>query len=89
MKVLIKNATLISPSTPFHGTTQDIFIDNGVISKIGNELTADAVETVEIKGLHISSGWVDCFADFCDPGKELKKHLKRALMRRRLEVSPQ
>jgi dihydroorotase len=76
MKVLIKNATLLSPSSPFHGKIQDIFIDNGIISKIGNDLKMDADTTIEINGLHISCGWVDCFANFCDPGQEFKETLE-------------
>jgi len=76
MKVLIKNATLLSPSSPFHGKIQDIFIDNGIISKIGNDLKTDADTTIEINGLHVSCGWVDCFANFCDPGQEFKETLE-------------
>ena len=76
MKVLIKNATLLSPSSPFHGKIQDIFIDNGIISKIGNELKMDADTTIEINGLYSSCGWVDCFANFCDPGQEFKETLE-------------
>lgn len=76
MKVLIKNATLLSPSSPFHGKIQDIFIDNGIISKIGNDLKMDADTTIEINGLHVSCGWVDCFANFCDPGQEFKETLE-------------
>ena len=76
MKVLIKNATLLSPSSPFHGKIQDIFIDNGIISKIGNQLKVDTDETIEIDHLHVSVGWVDCFANFCDPGQEFKETLE-------------
>ncbi len=76
MKVLIKNATLLSPSSPFHGKIQDFFIDNGIISKIGNGLKINADKTIEIKGLCVSCGWVDCFANFCDPGQEYKETLE-------------
>ena len=76
MKVLIKNATLLSPSSPFHGKIQDIFIDNGIISKIGNELKITADETIDIKNLCVSIGWMDCFANFCDPGQEYKETLE-------------
>jgi dihydroorotase len=75
MKVLIKNTTLLSPSSPFHGKNQDIFIDNGIISKIGNDVQIDADKIIEIKNLCISIGWVDCFANFCDPGQEFKETL--------------
>ena len=26
--------------------------------------------------LHVSSGWMDCFANFCDPGQEFKETLE-------------
>ena len=29
-----------------------------------------------IGGLHISAGWMDCFANFCDPGQEFKETLE-------------
>ena len=76
MKVLIKNATIFSPSSPIHGKNKHIFIDNGIISKIGNNLKVTANKTIDIKGLCISEGWMDCFANFCDPGQEFKETLE-------------
>ncbi len=76
MKVLIKRANIVSPSSPFHGTLQDILIENGIITDIGNELKSSADKTIEKDGLHVSSGWVDCFANFCDPGQEFKETLE-------------
>ena len=73
MKVLIKNATILSPSSPFYGKNKNIFIDNGIISKIDDELNVDADETIEMNGLCASAGWMDCFANFCDPGEEYKE----------------
>jgi dihydroorotase len=75
MKVLIKDATIYSPSSPFHGKIKNIFIDNGVISTINDE-ACEADETIDIKGLHVSLGWMDCFANFCDPGQEFKETLE-------------
>ena len=74
MKVLIKNATLISPSSPLHGKIKSIFIDNGTISRIGSNLKVNADQIIHIKGLCVSLGWMDCFANFCDPGQEFKEH---------------
>src|SRR6185437_6535714 len=75
MKVLIKNATIFSPSSPFHGKIKNIFIENGIISKLSDaEFEAD--EKVDIKGLNLSAGWMDCFANFCDPGQEFKETLE-------------
>lgn len=75
MKVLIKDATIYSPSSPFHGKIKNIFIDNGIISTI-NDKANEADETIDIKGLHVSLGWMDCFANFCDPGQEFKETLE-------------
>ncbi len=52
MKVLIKKAKIFSPSSPFHGKSQDILIENGIISEIGNEINSAADTTIEIDGLH-------------------------------------
>ena len=75
MKVLIRNATIISPSSPLHGKIKSIFIDNGIISRIGSNLKVSADQTINIKGLCVSLGWMDCFANFCDPGQEFKETL--------------
>ncbi len=75
MKLLIKQARVVDPSSPFHGQITDIFIENGIISKIGNNLTVKADKVVEYEQLHVSPGWVDIFADFADPGYEFKETL--------------
>jgi dihydroorotase len=75
MKVLIKNATILSPSSPFHGKIKNIFIENGFISKVSDD-EDEADETITIKDLHVSVGWMDCFANFCDPGQEYKETLE-------------
>jgi dihydroorotase len=76
MKVLIKNATIIAPTSPLHGKKKSIFIENGIISKIGDDLKITADETIEMQGLSVSVGWTDCFANFCDPGQEFKETLE-------------
>ncbi|MEP6583801.1 MAG: dihydroorotase [Ginsengibacter sp.] len=76
MKVLIKDATILSPSSPFNGQSKDILIENGVISEIGNKLNASECHVIEREGLHVSPGWMDCFANFCDPGHEYKETLE-------------
>ena len=37
MNILIKSATIIDPKSEFHNTTQDILIEKGVISQIGQQ----------------------------------------------------
>ena len=67
MKVLIQKARIIDPHSPFHETDQDIFINNGVIEQIGNNLQITADHTINHPNLHCSPGWVDVFANFNDP----------------------
>ena len=80
MKVLIKKATIISPSSPFNGQTKDIFITGGNISKIADAINEKADHTLEQKGLCVSIGWMDMFADFGDPGFEQKESIETGAM---------
>ena len=75
MKILIKKATIISPTSPLNGQTKDIFITDGTISKIADDITEKADHTLEEKGLCVSAGWMDMFADFGDPGFEQKENI--------------
>ena len=34
------------------------------------------IKLLKLDNLHISSGWMDCFANFCDPGQEFKETLE-------------
>jgi len=76
MKVLIKNATVLSPSSPFHGKNKNIFIEDGIIKKIDDGLNIEADEIIDTQGLCVSVGWMDCFANFCDPGEEYKETIE-------------
>lgn len=76
MKLLIKQARVIDPLSPFHGKITDIFIENGIISRAGIEINEKADKTIALHGLHISPGWVDIFAHFGDPGYEFKETLE-------------
>ncbi|MCU7549057.1 dihydroorotase [Chitinophagaceae bacterium LB-8] len=76
MKILIRQARIIDSSSPFHQQKADIFIHNGIISSIGNDLQEDVDKIIDIPGLHVSPGWIDVFANFCDPGFEYKETLE-------------
>lgn len=76
MKILIKQTTVVDPSSPFHGQSQDILIQDGQIADIASSITVDADETIQLDGLHVSSGWTDIFANFGDPGYEFKETLE-------------
>ena len=76
MKILIKQAKIISPSSPFNGQTKDILITDGRITTINDTITDKADQTIAQNGLCVSIGWMDIFADFGDPGFEQKENIE-------------
>ena len=66
MKVLLKNVILNSSTSS--STATSIFIDNGIITQINDVIEQKADTVIEQKDLHCSIGWMDGFANFCDPG---------------------
>ena len=57
--LLLKNAT-VYPQTekaPFVG---DVLCENGRIKEIGKDLSADDAETIDLTGLNLLPGIVDC-----------------------------
>ena len=70
MKVLLKQASIVSSASPFNGLQKDILIDEGTIVSIKDSITDKADTVVELPGMHVSIGWMDVFAHFCDPGLE-------------------
>ncbi len=78
MTILIRQAKIVDPTSPFHLTVQDIFIENGFIKSIGT-LTATADHVIASNGLCISPGWIDLFAHFADPGLEYKETIETGM----------
>jgi len=76
MTVLIKQATISGSSSPLQGQVKDIFITNGIISKIADSISDSADVTITDTNLYVSIGWVDSFANFADPGYEQKETLE-------------
>lgn len=76
MDIVLKRATIVDPSSPFHLSKSDIRIQNGTISEIG-ELNGNG-DAVDIDGLSVSPGFCDVFAHACDPGYEHRETLESA-----------
>ena len=76
MTVLIKQARIIDPSSPYNQTTQDILVESGIIKNIGNLSDPYKGESFSGNDLHVSPGWVDVFANFSDPGYEFRETLE-------------
>jgi dihydroorotase len=75
MNLLIKNARVVDPNSPFNSQSADIFIENGIIKKIGKDLSNKVDKEISADGLCVSPGWVDMFANFADPGYEYKESI--------------
>lgn len=79
MKVLLKQAKIIDSCSPHNGNVKDILIENGVIIEISDSIDSPDAEEVSNDNLHVSIGWVDLKADFCDPGMEHKETVESGL----------
>lgn len=76
MKILIRQAKVIDELSPFNGLIKDILVENDQIISIENQINSAADQVIEAPDLQVSLGWVDAFANFCDPGIEYKETLE-------------
>jgi len=79
MKVLLKKARIIAPLSSFHGSQKDISITDGIIDGISNLIHADGHQVIDHPNLHVSTGWVDVFADFGEPGNEHRETIQTGI----------
>ena len=79
MKILIKQAKITDTSSPFNGQVKDILIENEIITSIENNINENDAQVIKENNLHVSIGWVDLKADFCDPGFEHKETIESGL----------
>jgi dihydroorotase len=79
MKIRIKKAKIFDGSSPFHGQTLDVLINDGIIDEIGQDLNSTSDYIIEGNSIGLSQGWVDLKAHFCDPGDEHKETIETGL----------
>ena len=80
MTLLLKAATIIDKSSPFHQQKKDILIENGVITKIANSLKSQEHFTeIKLKNLYVSQGWFDSSVCFGEPGYEERETIENGL----------
>ena len=70
MKQLIKSAIIVEKGNPLNGQKKDIFIEDGIITKIEDNIQDDADEVLDYPNTYVSIGWFDFRANFRDPGNE-------------------
>lgn len=79
MTILIKAAKVIDANSSLNGTQQDILITDGVITKIGTQLTVKNATVVTHENLCVSRGWFDSSVSFGEPGFEERETLSNGL----------
>jgi dihydroorotase len=80
MSTLLKNATIIDATSPYHNQKKDILISEGKIEKIANSIPEKGSYTVLVlENLHISCGWFDTSVCLGEPGFEERETLKNGL----------
>jgi dihydroorotase len=79
MSHLFKNVKVVQPGSDLNGKTIDIHVSNGIIEKIGSDISIENATVFEREGLCVSSGWVDLLSNFMDPGYEYKENLTSGL----------
>jgi dihydroorotase len=81
MTTLIKSATIIDASSPYHKQQKDILISNGSIKKIADSIPVRKdYDIVDYTNLHVSSGWFDSSVSFGEPGYEERENIQNGLL---------
>ena len=80
MNILLKSASIVDTNSPFHNKKLDVLIENGVIQKIGKDISAtENTKVIELPNLHISAGWFDSSVSFGEPGFEERETINNGL----------
>jgi dihydroorotase len=73
MKLLIKNVKIVDSSSTHFNKITDVLIENDTIAEIAPAISDANATVIQYDNLHLSQGWVDLKAHFCDPGEEHKE----------------
>ncbi len=73
--LLIQHGVLLNPETGEHRRA-DVLIEDGMIVRIGEGLSANGVPTYDAKGRLLSPGWMDMHVHLREPGFEYKETIE-------------
>ena len=71
--LLIKNVNVVDAFQNFHG---DVFVENGIIKEVGQDLEKDNVEIIDGKNLTLMPSFIDTHAHFREPGFTQKEDIE-------------
>ena len=75
MTILLRQVKIADKQSPFNGKVKDILLQDAVLVSIQDHFTGSADHIIDIPGTIVSTGWVDPFTHFCDPGYEHRETL--------------
>ena len=79
MNVLLSSTILLDPTSEFHQKKVHLVVRDGVITSLqaatGETPEGSFDHTLSGENVHVSMGWLDLQAHFCDPGLEHKEDL--------------
>ncbi|WPR73033.1 dihydroorotase [Flavobacterium sp. NG2] len=80
MKLIIREARIIDPKSPFDNKIVDILIEDDCIAKIGTGLAnPENIEELKLENLHLSQGWFDSSVSLGEPGFEDRETIANGL----------
>lgn len=80
MSMLLKNATIIDATSPYHLQKKDILIRNGKFEKIADFIqNHDECLIIDKENLYVSCGWFDTSVSLGEPGFEERETIKHGL----------
>jgi len=79
MDLLIKDAIVIDPTSPFHNQKVDIKILKNVITEINSTIEDTDIKNLNLDNLHISKGWMDSSVALGEPGFEERETIVNGL----------
>jgi dihydroorotase len=80
MKIIIREAKIIDPKSPFHNQVVDVKINDTIIEKIGKNLPSESdYKEIKHSDLHLSQGWFDSSVSLGEPGYEDRESISNGL----------
>tara|TARA_B100001287_G_scaffold85182_1_gene71165 strand:+ start:1804 stop:3072 length:1269 start_codon:yes stop_codon:yes gene_type:complete len=79
MNIIIKSTKIIDVTSKYHNKIKDVYIEEGIIKKIGDKISKKGVQEYSSKNLHMSVGWMDMHCNFREPGYEYKDDLNSGI----------
>ena len=84
-RFLVRSVRIIDTASPFGGQVKDLWIEDGIIRQVGDQLPLQPhTVLIEQPGLYVSAGWIDLRAANNDPGyehRESARSLQEAAIR--------